>query len=138
MMTMKSEINDDILVQEFISWEEYSVPVVNWQILPIMKLEKSENDFFDYTSKYEDNSRIKEIFPEIEETLKYRLISDTKKIYNFFNLKWISRVDFLVKDNEIYFLEVNTIPWLNENSILPQAWKLTWKSYEDLVKELIK
>jgi len=52
-----------------------------------MKLEKSENDFFDYTSKYEDNSRIKEIFPEIEETLKYRLISDKKKIYNFFNLK---------------------------------------------------
>ena len=69
--------------------------------------------------------------------LKNKLSLDTKKIYNFFNLKWISRIDFLVKNNSVYFLEVNTIPGLTEVSILPQAWKLTWKSYEELITEII-
>jgi len=52
-----------------------------------MKLEKNSSDFFDYTSKYENNSKMKETFPEIENKLKEELIEKTKKIYNFFGLK---------------------------------------------------
>jgi len=135
---LKENIQDDILIQEFIPGDEYSIPVINWTILPIMKLEKKQGDFFDYTSKYEDNTKIKETFPEIEKYLEKKLIEKTEKIYDFFGLKWISRIDFLVKNNEIYFLEVNTIPWLTDVSILPQAWKLTGKSFEELIEEIIK
>jgi D-alanine-D-alanine ligase len=53
-------------------------------------------------------------------------------------LKWMSRIDYLVKNNEIFFLEVNTIPWMTEVSILPQAWKLTWRNLTELVDEVIK
>lgn len=134
----RKDLNDDILIQEFISGEEYSVPVIDWEVLPIMKLEKDNDFIFDYESKYENDEQIKETFPEIEKTLELKLQNDTKKIYKYLNLKSISRIDFLVKNNELYFLEVNTIPGMTEASILPKSRKLTWKNYFDLVKDIIK
>ena len=134
---MKKELNDNILVQDFIAWDEYSVPMVSWKILPIMKLEKEKDEFFDYEAKYENNSEIKEIFPEIENNLKSKLVSASKIIHDFFNIKSVCRIDFLVRDNEIYFLEVNTIPWMTDASILPKAWSLTGKNSTQLVTEII-
>jgi D-alanine-D-alanine ligase len=46
----------------------------------------------------------------------------------------MARVEFIVKKWDLYFLEVNTIPWMTEASILPKAWNLTGKSNEELVK----
>ena len=138
LKVMLKEVNDDILIQDFIVWDEYSVPVVAWEVLPIMKLEKQSNEeLFDYNSKYEDDSKIKEVFSEISEPLKSKLEDVSIKIYNFFNCKWFSRIDFLVRWDDLYFLEINTIPGMTEASILPKAWKLTWRDFEKLVKIII-
>ena len=135
----RKDLDDDILIQEFIVWDEYSVPVVDGVVLPIMKVEKENNeDLFDYESKYESEAIMKETFQEIEEKLLWKLQNDSKKIYEYFHIKGMSRIDFLVMNNEVYFLEINTIPGMTEASILPKAWNLTWKSNEELVKELIK
>ena len=132
-------LSDDILVQDFVEWEEYSVPIVNGEILPIMKLEKqNENDFFDYDSKYESADRIKETWPIIEESLEMKLRNQSLKVYNYFRVQGFCRIDFLVKDWEVFFLEVNTIPGMTDASILPKSWLITWKSFEELVEELIK
>ena len=103
-----------------------------------MKLQKNQEDFFDYEAKYSDNHKIKEIFPEIEPNLKNKFEIICKKIYTFFNIKNICRIDFLVRNWEIYFLEINTIPWMTDASILPKSWKLTWRSSKELVKEFLK
>lgn len=136
---IQENTTDDILVQEFISAEEYSVSIVAWEILPIMKLQKTNaRDFFDYENKYSDKPQIVETWPEIEKNLENKLKNYAKQIYNLFNCKWFSRVDFLVSDNEIYFLEVNTIPWMTQNSIVPKSWALTGKSREELVETILK
>ena len=134
----RNDLSDDILIQEFIAWEEYSVPLVHWEVLPIMKVEKDVNLLFDYESKYESEEKMKETFPEIEEWLLKKLQDDSVKIYNYFNIKWMSRIDFLVMNNNVYFLEINTIPWMTEASILPKAWNLTWKNNTELVRLLTK
>jgi D-alanine-D-alanine ligase len=134
----RKDLDDKILIQEFITGEEYSVPVVNWEILPIMKLEKANDQVFDYEAKYEENQEIKETFPEIKEELYKKLTTETLKIYNHFNVKWMARVEFIVKDWELNFLEVNTIPGMTEASILPKAWKLSGRNLDELVKEITK
>ena len=134
----RKDISDDILIQEFITWEEYSVPVVNGKVLPIMKLEKEDDQVFDYEAKYVSEDVIKETFPEIKEPLLTKLKEESLKAYNYFNVKSMARVEFIERGWELYFLEVNTIPGMTEASILPKAWNLTWKSNEELVKELIK
>ena len=135
----KNEVDDDILLQEFISWEEYSVSIVNWKTLAIMKLEKQKiDDFFDYDAKYESEDKMKEIWPKIEKKLETKLIKYSQKLYQYFEIQWFCRVDYLVDWEDIYFLEINTIPGMTDASILPKSWLLTWKSFEELVDEIIK
>jgi D-alanine-D-alanine ligase len=132
-------ITDDLLVQEYILWDEYSVSVVNWEVLSaIMFIEKkNKEDFFDYESKYESESGMRETFPEIEEKLHKNLTSMTQKAVEVFDIEWYARVDFIVREGAPYFLEVNTIPGSTEVSILPKAWKLTGRSLEEFVEQLI-
>ena len=135
----REELEDDIVLQQFVIAEEYSVSVVNWEVLPIMKLEKkNKEDFFDYDSKYESEDVMKETWPEIETSLKNKLEEYTYKIYNYFELKGFSRVDFLVDWEDVFFLEVNTIPWMTEASILPKSWLNMGRKFEELLEEIIK
>jgi len=136
---IETDSSDDLLLQEFIIAEEYSVPLVAWEALPIMKLEKQELDmFFDYESKYESEAKIKEIFPDITSDLKSQLEQQSKDIYKLFWIKWFCRIDFLVDQKQnIYFLEVNTIPGMSPASIVPKSWKETWWIPEELIQKII-
>nr|MDD3720540.1 ATP-grasp domain-containing protein [Candidatus Gracilibacteria bacterium] len=134
---IKQHTTDDILVQEFVEAEEYSVSIVASEVLPIMKVQKEKGEFFDFENKYSDAPKIKETWPEIEPSLESSLAFQAKKIYNFFNCKGYARVDFLVKDNEIYFLEINTIPGMTEGSIVPKSWLKAGRNFGELVKVVV-
>lgn len=136
---MQKDIDDDIIVQEYIVWKEYSVPIIAWEILPIMLLEKqNDDDFFDYESKYESEDRIKETFPDnINVQLNQELWDTSLELYNFLNIKWYCRFDYLVRDNKVYFLEVNTIPGMSPASIVPKSWEKTWWTKPQLVQKII-
>lgn len=131
--------NDLALIQEFITWTEYSVPVVwndDLEVLPIMRVKLTDWDFFDFNEKYNSDWN-NEIFDEIEIDTKTELENNAKDIYRFLWCRWISRIDFIVNENWVYFLEVNTIPWFTDSSIFPKAWKLTWRKLEELVELII-
>ncbi len=134
---IKANTTDDILVQEFVEAEEYSVSIVAWEVLPIMKVQKEKWEFFDYENKYSNSPKIKETWPEIEPSLESSLAFQAKKVYNFFNCRWYARVDFLVRWEDIFFLEINTIPGMTEWSIVPKSWAKTGRSFEELIETII-
>ena len=114
--------DDNVLIESFINGREFSVGVVKFNnkiiVLPITEIITS-NDFFDYQAKYEGESE--EITPAfIENNLKIKLEKIAKKIYKTLKIKGLSRSEFILKDNEFYFLEINTVPGLSKESILPQ------------------
>ena len=79
----------------------------------------SENDFFDYEAKYEGKSQ--EITPariSKEEEEKVKLIA--RKVYTVLNMSGFSRSEYILVNGEPHFLEMNTVPGLTEESILPQ------------------
>lgn len=138
---IRSEVSDDILIQEYILGDEYSISLINGEILEaIMFVEKNnKEDFFDYDSKYETESGMRETFPEIESWLKKKLLEFAWVVRDIFWLHvWYARVDVIVRDEVLYFLEVNTIPWSTEVSILPKAWKLSGRSLEEFIEVLLK
>lgn len=132
-------ISDDLLVQEYILWDEYSVSVVNREILDaVMKVEKDNPaDMFDYESKYESEANMRETFPDISLELKNKLKENTQRAIDVFHIQGFARVDFIVRNNEVFFLEVNTIPGCSEVSILPKAWQFSGRSLQELVETLI-
>ena len=79
----------------------------------------SENDFFDYEAKYEGKSQ--EITPaRISEEIKNKVAEVAMKVYKILNMSGFSRAEYILVNDEPYFLEINTVPGLTEESLLPQ------------------
>jgi len=128
-----------IMIESFLNGTEVSVGVINFNgdiiCLPITEI-VSQNDFFDYDAKYMGKSS--EITPaRISEKMKSIVIKESLKIYKSLGLKGLSRSEFIFKNEIPYLLEVNTVPGLTNESILPQQLKLSNISLNDLYESLI-
>jgi D-alanine-D-alanine ligase-like ATP-grasp enzyme len=63
-----------------------------------MKLEKEDGLVFDYEAKYVSDNIIKETFPEIEDDVSEELKKQSLLVYNYFDVKGMARVEFIVKN----------------------------------------
>lgn len=132
---------DTALVQECIEGEEYTVGVIGTpddaQALPIMQIVNVKAAFFDWQEKYESDGS-NEIFPDnINPDLKERLILASRTIYSSLNCRGLARIDYRVRGNEIFFLEVNTFPGATKASFIPKMWQKTGKSMGEFIEMLI-
>ncbi|WP_179351700.1 D-alanine--D-alanine ligase [Winogradskyella vidalii] len=114
--------DNEIIIEQFLDGVEVSVGVISYKgetlVLPITEI-VSENDFFDYQAKYEGKSQ--EITPaRISEDYARKVGLEAKKIYETLKMQGFSRSEFIFKNDEPYLLEVNTVPGLTTESILPQ------------------
>ena len=132
--------DEEILIESFLDGKEVSVGVIEYQgkieVLPITEI-VSENDFFDYEAKYRGKS--KEITPaRISDVEKKKVINTARKVYRVLNMSGFSRSEFILVDGEPYFLEINTVPGMTEESLLPQQAKEASISLTDLFDNAIQ
>ena len=130
----------EIIIESYLKGTEVSVGVINYQgeiiVLPITEI-VSENDFFDYEAKYQGKSQ--EITPaRISETEKARVEETAKRVYKILNMTGFSRSEFILVDGEPFMLEMNTIPGLTTESILPQQAKAANISLPELFGNAIE
>jgi D-alanine-D-alanine ligase len=126
--------DNKVIIEEYIDGIEVSCGVlrINNKIitLPITEI-ISENDFFDYDAKY--NNKSQEITParitNEEENSTHKI---TKEIYEKLKLKGLCRIDYIIKIGKPYIIEVNTIPGLSEQSIIPKQIKEAGYSLEEV------
>lgn len=128
------EEDDEIIIESFLEGKEVSVGVIEYQsklmVLPITEI-VSENDFFDYEAKYMGKSQ--EITPaRISDAEKELVERQAMKVYQILNMKGFSRSEFIIVDGVPYFLEINTVPGMTEESLLPQQAKEASISLSDL------
>ena len=114
--------DDEIIIEEFLDGTEVSVGVITYKgvtkVLPITEI-VSENDFFDYKAKYLGQSQ--EITPaRLTQEQEKKVNEVAKKVYDILKLTGFSRSEYIFKDGEPHLLEVNTVPGLTKESILPQ------------------
>lgn len=127
------KFDNEVLVEEFIDGREMACGVLekNGELiaLPITEI-ISENEFFDYEAKYKGKS--KEITPaEISDAIRDEAQDKAKKMYRILKLKGAVRIDYFLKGNDLYLMEVNTIPGLSAESILPQEARAYGFSLEE-------
>ena len=131
--------DSEILIESFLDGVEVSVGVIQYKgatkVLPITEI-VSENDFFDYEAKYEGKSQ--EITPariSAEEQNRVEVVAE--KVYNILNMSGFSRSEYIFVDGEPHFLEMNTVPGMTEESILPQQAKAANISLSELFESAI-
>tara|TARA_Y100000768_G_scaffold294075_1_gene227955 strand:+ start:217 stop:1191 length:975 start_codon:yes stop_codon:yes gene_type:complete len=132
--------DSEILIESFLDGKEVSVGVMKFKneikVFGITEL-VTENDFFDYEAKYEGKSI--EITPaNITYEQKKRVTNIVKKIYSKLEMKGFSRSEFIFVNNIPYFLEINSIPGMTKESILPQQLSKIDISIEEIVNESIE
>lgn len=85
--------------------------------LPVTEI-ITEREFFDYDAKYLGESN--EVCPaEIPETLSEKVREMTAFIYNYLGCKGLVRMDYILSGEDIYFLEINTVPGMTPMSLVP-------------------
>ena len=114
--------DNEVIIEEYIDGTEVSCGVFKIKeeiiLLPITEI-ISENEIFDYEAKY--NNKSKEITPaRISKILTDDIHLISKNIYEKINLRGMCRIDYIIKENKAYVIEINTIPGLSEKSIFPQ------------------
>jgi len=132
--------DNEIIIESFLDGTEVSVGVINYQgeikVLPITEI-VSDNDFFDYEAKYEGKSQ--EITPaRISDELTQKVGETAKRAYEVLKMKGFSRSEFIIVDNEPYMLEMNTIPGLTTESLIPQQAQAAGISLQDLFTNAIE
>lgn len=132
--------DDEIIIESFLDGTEVSVGVITYKgktkVLPITEI-VSENDFFDYEAKYLGKSQ--EITPaRITKEQEEQVTKTAKKVYEVLKMKGFSRSEFIFKNNQPHLLEVNTVPGLTNESILPQQAAAAGISLQELFTNAIE
>jgi len=138
--------DNQVLIEEFIEGRELTIGVYALKgkvyTLPPTEI-VSKNEFFDYEAKYTPGVT-NEITPAaIDPDILGQLNRKVESIYQHLNCRGVVRMDFILdkKSNELFFLEVNTMPGQSENSIIPQqvrAAGMDLKSfYGSLLEEVL-
>jgi len=132
--------DDEIIIESFLDGTEVSVGVISYKgktkVLPITEI-VTDNDFFDYQAKYLGQSQ--EITPaRLNKEQEDKVNTIAKKVYEILKMKGFSRSEYIFKDDEPHLLEVNTVPGLTKESILPQQAAAAGISLEQLFSNAIE
>jgi D-alanine-D-alanine ligase len=132
--------DNEIIIESFLDGTEVSVGVINYQgkttVLPITEI-VSENDFFDYEAKYLGKSQ--EITPaRISDEMTQKVGAIAKRAYEILQMEGFSRSEFIIVNGEPFMLEMNTIPGLTTESLIPQQAAAAGISLQDLFTNAIE
>ena len=132
---------DEVLVEEFIEGRELTCGVVkmNGQIRTLTPIEVvSKNEFFDYEAKYNSNLNEEIIPAPVDKKIITEIKKISEKIYQLLNCSGIVRIDYILKKNELFFLELNSVPGMTSQSIVPKMIRYENLNITELFTNLIE
>lgn len=132
---------NEVVVEKAINGLEFTCGAVKTSkeiiILPVTEI-IPKNEFFDFEAKY-DPTMAEEITPaRISEKLTKFLQAQTSMIYDTLKCKGIIRVDYIIENNIVYVLEVNTTPGMTSNSFIPKQIEASGRRLKDVISLIIE
>jgi D-alanine-D-alanine ligase len=133
--------SNEVVVEAFINGREVACGVVKTKleakVLPVTEI-ISKNEFFDYEAKYTPG-KSDEVTPAyMPRAVTNEIQRLSSRIYDLLGCKGIVRVDFIVIDQKPIFLEINTIPGMTEESLIPKQAKAAGIPLEELYSMIVE
>jgi len=134
-------LDNRVLVEEFIQGTEVTGGVLGnarLQALPLVEIIPSSTyAFFDYEAKYQPGAT-EEICPaRLSPELTKRAQECALTAHKALGCRGYSRTDMMIREQEIFVLETNTIPGMTATSLFPQGAKAAGIDFPDLLDTLI-
>ena len=140
--TIKSSIAEvfkwdpEVIIEKYVKGEEITCSIVNGKLLPVVSI-RHKGEFFDYTSKYNDVATIEEVIqlpPETNEKVAFAALTCFKSL----KCSVYARIDMMIKNGIPYVMEVNSLPGMTKNSLLPKSAESAGIPYGDLLDLIIE
>lgn len=130
--------SDKIIIEKFIKGREITVGIVGKRPLPVVEI-IPKRIFYDFHAKYKDDRTEYKVPASLPRHLYRKAQALGLAAHNALNCQDFSRVDMLLgDDNNIYVLEVNSIPGLTERSLLPKAARASGMEFGKLCVRLLE
>lgn len=126
----------EFYVEKLIKGPEITVGILNDKPLPVLEIIPA-GEWFDYESKYSSETKEIPFAPSVPKKLQKEAQEIALKIHQHFDLGTYSRTDFMTINNNVYVLEINTIPGLTAESLMPKQAKAAGISFGEFLEILL-
>ncbi len=131
------ELEDTLIVEQFITGREFSVGVLDGKPLPVIEIAPVKG-FYDYKNKYKAGSAVETCPAELSFALAEKMQQYAKRAAEVLGLEVYSRSDFLLDEaGNMYCLEANTLPGMTPTSLLPQEAQAAGMDFNQLCEKII-
>jgi D-alanine-D-alanine ligase len=115
--------SNEVMIEAFMDGREVACGVVKTKnksiVLPVTEI-ISKNEFFDYEAKYTPGKSAEVTPADMPAIVTDEIQRLSSHIYDVLGCKGIVRVDFIIIGQKPYFLEINTVPGMTEESLIPK------------------
>ena len=132
------QYDETVLIEEWLAGDEYSVPVLDGEVLPAIRI-KPAAEFYDYDAKYISDDTQYFCPSGLSVAREQELKQLVKLAYDSVGCRGWSRVDVMTNaQDEFKLVEVNTTPGMTSHSLFPMAAKVKGYSFEQLVVKILE
>lgn len=127
-----------VLIEEWLAGDEFTVPVLDGEVLPSIKI-VPEGEFYDYDAKYiSDNTQY--FCPAgLSDAREQELRRLVKQAYDVVGCRGWSRIDVMADaEGKFRLVEVNTNPGMTSHSLFPKSAATVGYSFEQLVEKILE
>ena len=134
------KVDREVIIERYIKGREITCGLFKskgeFTVLPVTEI-ITKNEFFDFEAKY-TLGKAEEITPaQIPDEISRKCKELACQIYDLTDSSGIIRVDFIVKGNQLYFLELNSIPGMSAESIIPKQVASAGLKMEEVLQMII-
>ena len=124
------------LVEQRISGRELTVGLLEGKAMGVVEI-LSASGVYDYRAKYTPGSTEYRFPAELTAELDARIQREAECLFQACGCRDFARIDFLLDQQELYFLEINTLPGLTETSLLPKSASCVGYDFPALANALV-
>lgn len=130
-----------LFIEDFIDGTEVTAGILdeNGELtsLPLLEMNVKKERFFNFKAKYTPGETEFICPARVSKDLTDSVKKQALRAHSEFDCSGYSRVDFMVnRENQIFGLEVNTLPGMTQTSDLPQAAKEAGIGFTELVERM--
>ncbi len=114
------KFDSKVMVEAYIPGREVTVGIVDGDVLPIVEV-VTPGDWYSYDAKYVSGGTEYLVPAPLDPACAERCAVAASVAYRAIGCAGMARIDFRVDGDQIYCLEVNTIPGFTASSLLPKA-----------------
>ncbi len=127
----------DVLIERYIKGRELTAAIFLGRRLPLLEIRPREG-FYDFDHKYTAGASEYLVPAPIHSPLYEDIAADALRLFDLLCCKGLARIDFRVDGDQRYCLEINTVPGMTQNSLVPKAAAAVGIGFEDLVVDLCR